>query len=83
VIVTGLLIVGMSSGAEGVLDLGIGAAAPLVCLWAPYAVAHFPLAGLMFTGRPASHRSSEDSVVFIGWILLVVWVGWVLFEVFG
>lgn len=64
------------------LTLVVGATAPVACLWAPYAVATFPLAGWMFAGRPASHTSSEQSVVVIGWISLVAWVVYSLFRVF-
>ena len=78
-----LVIAGVRSGGETVLTLAITAAAPLACLWVPYAVANFPLAGMLFSGRPASHTSSEDSVVPIGWILLVAWVGYSMFKLFG
>ncbi len=80
VVVAVLVLTGIRLGGEALLMLGISAAAPLLCLWAPYAVANFPLAGLFFTGRPVSHTSSEGSVVMIGWILLVAWVGFALFE---
>ena len=69
----GVSIAGVVVGGETALRLGIIASAPIACLWVPYAVAHFPLAGAMFIGRPASHESSEESVTIIGWILLGAW----------
>ena len=63
------------------LYLAIAAAPPIACLWAPDVVARFPLAGALFTARPLSHRSSEPSVVMIGWVLLVVWFMYALFEI--
>ena len=76
IVVLVLVLTARIAGGEATLRLLISAIAPLACLWVPYAVANFPLAGAMFSGRPLSHRSAEDSVVIIGWILLLVWVGY-------
>ncbi len=78
-----LVTAGVFAGGETVLILALGSIAPLVCLWAPHAVASFPLAGVLFGGRLLSHSSSEESVVIIGWLLLVGWMAYSMFEVFG
>ena len=80
VILGGLVLALVFADGEAFLHLALGAGAPLACLWTPYALANFPFAGMFFTGRPASHTSSEESVIIIGWILLVIWVGYAVFE---
>ncbi len=72
----------LTSGGELALWLLLAAAAPIACLWAPYAIAKFPLAGAWFVGRPLSHESSEESVIIIGWIFLVLWAVYAALRIF-
>jgi hypothetical protein len=69
----GIVLVAVTAGGEDALKLALAAVAHLACLWAPYVVAQFPLAGAMFMHRPLSHESSEASVLIMGWIFLVCW----------